>query len=1405
MAGGNNPIKYSDMFDVSDDRVINEIIKNIDKIDKRYSKLIESTQNLANAQQNSLQRSAKELIEAINKLSASSKESQKAITDMAGAVSDLSKRQQEVIKTEKLVENARKSQKATANELVAQIRKLTTEYTNLSIAENKDEQAMKALKAQIIDLKKQQKAITDDLKVSTKVIETVTGSYNALEAQVKANIARLKQMPDALKPVTTETKQLIADIRAGNQQLKDFDKQIGVYNRNVGNYADGFKSVSGAVLGFSSPMGGALLAITAVTQATAEAIKKNLDYSDSLADIQRTAGLTANEADALVESLKKIDTRTSLKGLLDLSIIGGSLGVAKEELAGFTKAIDQLAVVLDKEIEGGAEGIAKSLGTLNNVFKVQQKEAINTEEALLKTGSAVLKLGQEGLATGGFLTDFAERVGGVASQANISLPSVLAYGATLQEAGISAEVAGTSFSALITQLARAPKEFFKIASLADANLSLKEFTRLIDTDTKKAFDLFLQGLSKNRGSLTGFANSLKDLGVDGGRTISVLATLSRELENTAGKTDIATKAFGDGTLASEQFRLKNEDLAGAVARLGKVLSESFANSEASRGIASLINSLLDGTFKSRELEQSFNDQQASLKPLLKTYDELKAKADKVGGSNKLTKDEQNKLNQTIQDIARILPDAIKGIDEYGNVIDIARSKVDELVSSLANGLKQAFEKDASDIRSSNKELKGLIESRRKIIQGTSGFFDELFTVSKDKAKSDLEQSIQTYRNNILKLRDVLKVTITKEEEAFLAQTEPKVSAKVQQKVKPEAGTGGTGGTGVDTKATKRAQTAIEQLKDKISKLSLEIENQALKGKVAYSTLYVYADAVKRLNDAEQEATLMMARATDSYKSLQQEAGILQARLEEQIKSGEKTTATTERLTVVNEELKRVQDGVKLAIAETVGGLELLNTKLELSRQAFEKESAEGQISANTLNSFLDATKAVEDAQLRMQRAILQATDPLGLLNFEIDQLKKAMEAQVMGGGIAIQTIENYTKAVQKLNVVQQKLRDAQNPFVSQDVAVQQAQQALNLITPGARRQFDQKGGGDKVTKAREAEAKVLQAQLDRLNAEQAGLDKSLLRYQEIETEKTRITAEQEEARTRIAKEKQETRNRYAEEGANFLTTLLSGLSDIRKANDEAEIQRLEAQKEKELSIVGNNADARNAIEKKYAKQQAEIKKKQAEADRRNALFEIAIQTAIGVAKAVASSPLTFGLPWSAFVLAQGALQAALVAAKPIQQYYKGTKNATEGLAIVGERGVEAVESKDGSVRLTGSKAHLTYLKQGDKVHTAESQETKYWKSVLDGSTGGRVSDRAYTDSINSISDKKRAFEQVQNINTAKALASSLSPETITHAMKQAIRGEIVIERNIFDDNGYSRYRESQGLKIKDLNSRNRLR
>lgn len=1552
MANGKNPISYSDIFDLSDDKVIVNFIKSIQKVNSEVEKLITAFDGLAKAQRDSLQRATKDIIDYTKSLSTASIEGKKALIGISSAVDDLKKRQASQIDTEKsldkvrkdanksidnlanaikaLTENIKTMSKANGNSVsvekqLVRIREeqqkqtdkllkqisdlkdrqkqlsdsqkqqiqsgkesskqlkdsqkeieslqkkleslsksydklktsqditnpkgnnnapiasmkgleqaiagLTLQYKLLDSASEKDAEAMKVVSKQIRELKTQYNALAKDTKVASNTISTATNYYKEMEDRVRALTLRLKQMPDAFNPITIETKQLIADIKAGNQQLKDFDKQIGVYNRNVGNYADGFKNISNAVLGFSSPMGGAILAITALTEIANKAIKSNLEFEDSLSDVQRTAGLTAEEVDNLAEQLKKIDTRTSLKGLIDIAVIGGQLGIAKEELAGFTEAIDQLAVVLDKEISGGAEKIASSLGKVNTQFKVAQKEGISTQEAMLKTGSAILKLGQSGIATGDFLVEFSQRVGDVANRSGISIPVMLSFGATLEESGISAETASAAFNNLIKMISRQPKEFFKIASLADTNMNLKQFTELINTDTSKALTLFAKGLSLGGGKMTEFQRITEFLGINSDELNRVVASLTGSIGDSKtgliSKINDAQQAYSDGSLATEQFKIKNENLTGALNRLGNAFSEAFASSSLSKGLASLLNSMIVTKTKGEDLAETYKDLGKTftslteeLPQLLSKYDELQAKSLRLGGINKLTAKEQEDLNKTIVEIGKIMPDAITKVDMYGNTVEIARGSIEGMTKAMLKNIQLINREAVEALRNENRVRQENIKTLEKEIElGTKRVkafvsgpqaVEQVLPVDKLKNATQVAQNNQKILESIKKIRDVLGTPLTKEEQEFydkfysgktnpatvseedpLSKTLEDRLAKLQKEL--DASKKGT-------KATKEAKTAIELLREQVNKYSLAIENQALKGNISIETLRKYKDATNKLQKAQEEASLVMLQAIDPMKALQEQSTTLQEKLSKEIQFGQNTEKTANSLKVVNEAIVEGQNALKLAIAETVGGIELLNTKLELSRQQFEKEAIQGDISNKTLSELQKTTNDVSEAQVNLQRAVLQATDPMGLLNFEIEQLALSMQKQVLQGGLSIETINKYTDSLIKLNKTQESLKDAQNPFFAQDIGVIQAETALAKVTPSARKQFDATGGGKQVEEARKIEEQVLQARIDRINAEQSAYDTSYKRWYELELEKTNVIAQQEENRTRITKEKQDKRNKIIEESSQLVIGLLSGLTEISRINSDNELAYLEQKKNKELEIVGNNNDAKTAIDKKYAKQQAEIRRRQAENEKKMALFDIAIQTGIAVSKAIASSPLTFGLPWSAFALAQGALQAGLVLAKPIPAYAKGTKNATEGLAIVGERGTEAIESKDGSIRLTQNKAHLAYLQQGDTVHTADSKETRMYRDALLGISGGSKSSNAYSDAYQSINSNKRKFEDNRVVQMARQM--QLSPEAIATAMQKAIRNELVVEQHTFDENGYSSYRNKKGLSIKKLNSRN---
>src|SRR6185437_7555529 len=126
--------------------------------------------------------------------------------------------------------------------------------------------------------------------------------------------------------------------------------------------------------------------------------------SDQLADLRRVSGLTADEALMLNSALGKIDTRTSVTNLRAIALVAGKLGVAKDDIFGFTKAVDRLVVALGDEL-GNADEITTQLGKILNVF-----DGKITGDNITHLGNAIVDLANKGVATGGFIVDFAQRL-----------------------------------------------------------------------------------------------------------------------------------------------------------------------------------------------------------------------------------------------------------------------------------------------------------------------------------------------------------------------------------------------------------------------------------------------------------------------------------------------------------------------------------------------------------------------------------------------------------------------------------------------------------------------------------------------------------------------------------------------------------------------------------------------------------------------------------------------------------------------------------------------------------------------------------------------------------------------------------------------------------------------------------
>jgi len=178
------------------------------------------------------------------------------------------------------------------------------------------------------------------------------------------------------------------------------------------------------------------------------------------------------------------------------------------------------------------------------------------------------------------------------------------------------------------------------------------------------------------------------------------------------------------------------------------------------------------------------------------------------------------------------------------------------------------------------------------------------------------------------------------------------------------------------------------------------------------------------------------------------------------------------------------------------------------------------------------------------------------------------------------------------------------------------------------------------------------------------------------------------------------------------------------ANRDADLANLDKNLKAQLNQEGLTADQKKQIEENFARQkyqielkayqdEEKIKKAQFLRDKAIKIGQIAMDTASGVMKAVAASPLTFGAPWSAFTAALGIAQAAVVAS---QQYKSGTMPSAPQLS--GGGGDAGAGSSSFTANTNTQQTDLTTLMQGQGGNMQTTQVVVLESDIT--STQGKV-------------------------------------------------------------------------------------
>jgi len=430
------------------------------------------------------------------------------------------------------------------------------------------------------EIERQTKAITNEanaykqLELKTRELKNESKKLGAellhLEQSGKRNTKEYRELANTYKKVTQSAQQ-------GDAQLKKLDKTVGDNFRQVGNY-------TGAVDKLRNGLGqlGLAFGIGSIVTSAGKTLAK---FDEASADIAKTVGITKEEARKLSEELLKIDTRSSVEELQKIAGIGGQLGIAKDDIIGFTKATDQLNVALGDEFQGGAEEITKVIGGLRNVFGDIKTDSV--EQDLLHIGNALNALGASGSATSPIMADFAGRIGGVGIPLGLTTDEVLGLSATLEELNVTSERGGTAVTKVLQKMTVNTKDFAKLAGMP-----LKEFENLVNTDIYGAFQKVIEGTKKSGKNATQLGSILDELGLDGAGTSEVFLKLGSNMDLLDKRTKLAGESLSKTDSITEEAKVKNETLSASVEKLKNAWDKWVIGIDSATGASSSFSSAL---------------------------------------------------------------------------------------------------------------------------------------------------------------------------------------------------------------------------------------------------------------------------------------------------------------------------------------------------------------------------------------------------------------------------------------------------------------------------------------------------------------------------------------------------------------------------------------------------------------------------------------------------------------------------------------------------------------------------------------------------------------------------------------------------------------------------------------------
>ena len=418
-------------------------------------------------------------------------------------------------------------------------------------------------------------------------------SFNELKIAVEEGRKELNSMSRTTKEAQKAYDELAAKVRDADLELKTLQ------NTEKGTTSSFEKAVSRLKTYITLYMGTAV-----AIQKLGTTVSDLMTLSDKMGEVRKTTGFTAEQVGRLSDNLTKLDTRTPVQNLMEISAAAGQLGLTSlEDVQGFTEAANMMLIALPEMGQEAATEMMKIAIATGEVKKIQDQMRQGVIEgssasavAMEKIGSTIDRLRATTAASAPPIADFVKRVGAVGAQSGITVDQVAALGATVNSLGMGTEMAATVVSRMIPALKNHAFDLAQaigvtpdtIRNLVDGGKGMEAILMILQHI--KDQNLNADGIDKLLG-IGGMGEIMKELDQRGARAGIVFAGLSQNVDELRKNLITANDAYVEGTAIQDEYNKMNDTTAAKWERLKNQMEEFFVSDANQRFLGMVIDLL----------------------------------------------------------------------------------------------------------------------------------------------------------------------------------------------------------------------------------------------------------------------------------------------------------------------------------------------------------------------------------------------------------------------------------------------------------------------------------------------------------------------------------------------------------------------------------------------------------------------------------------------------------------------------------------------------------------------------------------------------------------------------------------------------------------------------------------------